>query len=276
MDIVVVIDILRATSAMVTAFAHGVERIIPVSTIEEARQYIGRSGYIVNAPRREVLSYRGYHHGDPGAAGRRTGAYVVACAGAMRSARSVGKAHRVAPWLLVTALVMGPFATLEEAGAWGFYGHKRINRMACFTLPPKMFAFYKRHIDFVSDHAVDPDRRRYADQARPRATTSISTTMPTVAGRVHDHARPMDDGGREVHRGYAPGLRHRALDTALMECGSPRRSFAAMWTAFCATLRTSATTSPMRMCPCTPRRTTTASSPTSTASMPSGKVEYLN
>ena len=35
--------------------------------------------------------------------------------------------------------------------------------MACFTLPPKMFAFYKRHIDFVSDHAVDPDRRRYAN-----------------------------------------------------------------------------------------------------------------
>jgi hypothetical protein len=34
--------------------------------------------------------------------------------------------------------------------------------MACFTLPPEMFGFYKRHIDFVSDHAVDPDRRRYA------------------------------------------------------------------------------------------------------------------
>ncbi|MBK6541374.1 MAG: 2-phosphosulfolactate phosphatase [Flavobacteriales bacterium] len=37
MDIVVVIDILRATSAMVTAFAHGVERIIPVSTVEKRR-----------------------------------------------------------------------------------------------------------------------------------------------------------------------------------------------------------------------------------------------
>ncbi len=34
--------------------------------------------------------------------------------------------------------------------------------MACFTLPPEMFPFYKRHIDFISDHAVDPDRRRYA------------------------------------------------------------------------------------------------------------------
>ena len=51
MGIVVVIDILRATSAMVTAFEHGVERIIPVATIEEARQYIGRPGYIVAAER---------------------------------------------------------------------------------------------------------------------------------------------------------------------------------------------------------------------------------
>ncbi len=51
MGIVVVIDILRATSAMVTAFEHGVERIIPVATIEEARQYLGRPGYIVAAER---------------------------------------------------------------------------------------------------------------------------------------------------------------------------------------------------------------------------------
>lgn len=55
-----------------------------------------------------------------------------------------------------------PDRVVEPAHAWGFYGHKRINRMACFTLPPEMFGFYKRHIDFISDHAVDPDKRRYA------------------------------------------------------------------------------------------------------------------
>jgi hypothetical protein len=59
------------------------------------------------------------------------------------------------------ALLLAP-ATAPDAGAWGFFGHKRINRMACFTLPPEMVGFYKRHIDFISDHAVDPDRRRYA------------------------------------------------------------------------------------------------------------------
>jgi hypothetical protein len=34
--------------------------------------------------------------------------------------------------------------------------------MACFTLPPEMFGFYKKHIDFITAHAVDPDRRRYS------------------------------------------------------------------------------------------------------------------
>ena len=49
------------------------------------------------------------------------------------------------------------------AYGWGFWAHKRINKMACFTLPPQLFIFYKNHIDFIASHAVDPDRRRYAD-----------------------------------------------------------------------------------------------------------------
>jgi len=49
------------------------------------------------------------------------------------------------------------------AFGWGFWGHKRINNKACFTLPPEMFGFYKRHIDYLTEHAVDPDKRRYSD-----------------------------------------------------------------------------------------------------------------
>lgn len=45
---------------------------------------------------------------------------------------------------------------------WGFFGHKRINRIAVFTLPQDMFGFYKEHIEFITEHAVDPDKRRYA------------------------------------------------------------------------------------------------------------------
>jgi 2-phosphosulfolactate phosphatase len=37
--IVVVVDVFRATSAMVTAFQHGAKSFIPVSTIEEAKAY---------------------------------------------------------------------------------------------------------------------------------------------------------------------------------------------------------------------------------------------
>ncbi len=47
--------------------------------------------------------------------------------------------------------------------AWGFWGHQRINRMAVFALPPEMIGFYKKHIDFITEHAVDPDKRRYSD-----------------------------------------------------------------------------------------------------------------
>lgn len=45
---------------------------------------------------------------------------------------------------------------------WGFFGHRRINRMAVFTLPSDMIGFYKKHIEFITEHAVDPDKRRYA------------------------------------------------------------------------------------------------------------------
>ncbi len=34
--------------------------------------------------------------------------------------------------------------------------------MAVFTLPPEMIGLYKEHIDFLTDHSVDPDKRRYA------------------------------------------------------------------------------------------------------------------
>jgi hypothetical protein len=44
---------------------------------------------------------------------------------------------------------------------WGFFAHKRINRLAIFTLPTEMMGFYKQHIDFITDHAVDADKRRY-------------------------------------------------------------------------------------------------------------------
>jgi hypothetical protein len=45
---------------------------------------------------------------------------------------------------------------------WGFYAHQRINYFAVFLLPPEMLVLYKPSIQFLSDHSVDPDKRRYA------------------------------------------------------------------------------------------------------------------
>ena len=60
---------------------------------------------------------------------------------------------------LVLMISLTP-ADLEED--WGFYGHRKINRMAVFTLPEEVLAFYKPNIHYITEHAVDPDKRRFA------------------------------------------------------------------------------------------------------------------
>jgi hypothetical protein len=45
--------------------------------------------------------------------------------------------------------------------SWGFYAHEKINYYAVFLLPPQMLLFYKQNIQFISEHATDPDKRRY-------------------------------------------------------------------------------------------------------------------
>jgi len=53
-SIVVIIDILRATSAICTAFMNGVKTIIPVETLEEAEYYKSK-GYLVAAERDGIV-----------------------------------------------------------------------------------------------------------------------------------------------------------------------------------------------------------------------------
>lgn len=73
--------------------------------------------------------------------------------------------------------------------AWGFHAHRIINRMACFTLPDPLFGFYKRHIDHITDHAVGPDRRRYAvDGEAPRHYIDLDRYVP--AGADYRNAVP--------------------------------------------------------------------------------------
>ncbi|HEY4323134.1 MAG TPA: zinc dependent phospholipase C family protein [Mucilaginibacter sp.] len=50
-----------------------------------------------------------------------------------------------------------------SCSSWGFYAHYRINRLAVFTLPKAMAGFYKNNIDYITEHAVSADKRRYVD-----------------------------------------------------------------------------------------------------------------
>jgi len=66
------------------------------------------------------------------------------------------KAIRTLPILLALLLLHYP------AFCWGFYAHQKINYYAVFLLPPGMMVLYKPNINFLSEHAIDPDKRRYA------------------------------------------------------------------------------------------------------------------
>lgn len=59
------------------------------------------------------------------------------------------------------ALFMAVSAMTALDCAWGFYAHRQINRLAIFTLPPEMLGFYKKNISYITEAAVNPDRRRY-------------------------------------------------------------------------------------------------------------------
>lgn len=63
---------------------------------------------------------------------------------------------------LFLALIAFSAWTIAEDPQWGFFGHRRLNRLAVFTLDQEMMPFFRANIEWITDHAVDPDKRRYA------------------------------------------------------------------------------------------------------------------
>ncbi|RME06782.1 MAG: hypothetical protein D6816_07355, partial [Bacteroidetes bacterium] len=55
-------------------------------------------------------------------------------------------------------------AATETETVWGFFGHRKINRHAVYSLPPEMMVFFKPNIDYLTEHAADADMRRYASK----------------------------------------------------------------------------------------------------------------
>lgn len=104
---------------------------------------------------------------------------------------------------VLVVVLMVPFSS-NMLFSWGFFAHKRINRLATFTLPPEMIGFYKRNINFITEHAVDPDKRRYAvtDEA-PRHYIDI------------DHYGEGMDAFDQVPRKWSEAVKKYSEDTLL-------------------------------------------------------------
>jgi hypothetical protein len=58
-------------------------------------------------------------------------------------------------YLLLTIIVV---SISKDIFAWGFYSHRVINRHAVFCLPPGMIGFYKKHLEYLTEHSIDPDK----------------------------------------------------------------------------------------------------------------------
>lgn len=59
-------------------------------------------------------------------------------------------------------LITGLFFSFSSE--WGFQGHKVINSKAVYGLPSTgLFRFYKKNIEYITEHAIDPDKRRHSD-----------------------------------------------------------------------------------------------------------------
>jgi len=61
---------------------------------------------------------------------------------------------------LLLLVLLALLALGHRAQAWGFYGHRLLNRLAVYTLPPEMLPFFKANIEYLTANATRPDARR--------------------------------------------------------------------------------------------------------------------
>ncbi len=83
--------------------------------------------------------------------------------------------------LLVCILFLGNTLLLN---GWGFYGHKKINETAVYTLPKPLFGFYKVHVEYLTKHATDADNRRYV--------VAEEACRHYLDGDHYEHSIPLD------------------------------------------------------------------------------------
>ncbi|MDQ3290271.1 MAG: zinc dependent phospholipase C family protein [Bacteroidota bacterium] len=82
--------------------------------------------------------------------------------------------------IVLTLLLLPP-----QVFSWGFFGHQRINRLAVFTLPPEMIGFYKKNLAYITENAVNPDKRRYmVPQEGPRHFIDLDVYGDSAATKL--------------------------------------------------------------------------------------------
>jgi hypothetical protein len=63
--------------------------------------------------------------------------------------------------ILKILLILPISMVVNSATIWGFFGHRKINLLAIYTLPTPLHSFYRRHQKELQELAVLPDSRRY-------------------------------------------------------------------------------------------------------------------
>lgn len=92
--------------------------------------------------------------------------------------------HKIWRLRLVVVLVLGQLLLCS----WGFYAHKLINQSATFSLPVEISGFFKEYIQYVTEHAVDPDKRCYIDTLEsPRHFIDIDDLHESGADSIPVH-----------------------------------------------------------------------------------------
>lgn len=117
--VVVVVDILRATTALCSAFSNGLKSVIPVATLEEARDYKAK-GYLVAAEKDgDILDFADYGNSplDYQKADIR-GKTLVYCTTNGTGAIDLAKE--------ANALVLGAFVNLDLISAWLVSKHMNV------------------------------------------------------------------------------------------------------------------------------------------------------
>jgi len=55
----------------------------------------------------------------------------------------------------------------RAAFGWGSWAHKEINRQAIESLSPPLKDFFLANEEFIAEHSIDPDQRRFIDKDEP-------------------------------------------------------------------------------------------------------------